>query len=415
MSFPFKKRLKELLGPKWTKVLAKFKLRVENFFIAIFLSPALIYLILDGRRVLNVNVKRVGHQILDFDSVVKEAIINGRVIEHKFILPAPLHLLANKHILNYQRRYMKIATNPIVGTILYFLGRRKILTKSCAHYSEGPGAGIGYLIHRQWGPRAPLYKLTTNDQLRGQQFLDGLGIKADDWFVCVHNRESGYSYSQHSKGARADFYQEYRNCDIDTYDLAVQEIIDQGGWVFRVGDSTMKPIRAKDRYIDYAHSALRADWLDIYLCARSKFFLGNTSGAYLMASMFGTPVALANMVPIGASYALGVGDISIPKLYRSKVTGKYLKFSQVSETILAATKDSRSFQQEPIFVEDSSPEDIRDLAVEQLRKVNGEYKGFLNEGNLQERYRSLMTSDMQTYYSSANIASFFLKKYSGLL
>ena len=56
--------------------------------------------------------------------------------------------------------------------------------------------------------------------------------------------------------------------------------MERGAWCLRMGDPSMRPMPRAPRVIDYAHSAIRSDWMDVFLCARCRFFIGNTSGNY---------------------------------------------------------------------------------------------------------------------------------------
>jgi hypothetical protein len=104
------------------------------------------------------------------------------------------------------------------------------------------------------------------------------------WFVGLHVREG------------TDRMHDVRNSDISTYRLAVEEIAKRGGWVLRMGDRSMRPW---PNTIDYAHSAERKDWMDVFLWAEGRFFIGTGSRPQLIPQTFGKPVAIANWGPLG--------------------------------------------------------------------------------------------------------------------
>ena len=47
--------------------------------------------------------------------------------------------------------------------------------------------------------------------------------------------------------------------------------------------------------IDYACSDLRSDWMDIFLCAQCRFFIGCQSGLSAVPSVFGVPVVMTDL------------------------------------------------------------------------------------------------------------------------
>ena len=77
-------------------------------------------------------------------------------------------------------------------------------------------------------------RLRKNSYEQGNNNLLEMGLSSDDWFVCIHVRESGFR----NDAAR----REYRNANIDNYVKACERIIEKGGWVIRMGDNSMKPL-----------------------------------------------------------------------------------------------------------------------------------------------------------------------------
>jgi len=113
-----------------------------------------------------------------------------------------------------------------------------------------------------------------------------LGLPADAWYVCLHVREGGYYQ---------DFQTVERNADINNYLLAINEIISRGGWVIRMGDSTMKRLPPMEHVIDYPFTKQKSDLMDIYLIKNCTVYMGMQSGIYDIAIMFGCPMITTNM------------------------------------------------------------------------------------------------------------------------
>ena len=88
-----------------------------------------------------------------------------------------------------------------------------------------------------------------------------------------------------------------------------------------MGDPSMIPLPAMPGVIDYAHSPLRCDWMDVFLCARVRFMLGSASGMCVLASTFGVPCAVANQSLPTVALPYGTADLFIPKLLRSVPSG----------------------------------------------------------------------------------------------
>ena len=174
--------------------------------------------------------------------------------------------------------------------------------------------------------------------------------------MCVHVREPGFSPVDEELHS-------HRNASIENIIPAIQDITRRGGWVIRVGDSTMTPIIEMPMMIDYAHHPIKSPRMDIILCAKTKFFLGNTSGIAIVSSVFGVPCALANMIPVSA-LSVGFQDITMHKLLWSTVLDRYLTFPEIMASPIANFVYPSQYRDSGILLEENSSEDIKILANE---------------------------------------------------
>lgn len=137
----------------------------------------------------------------------------------------------------------------------------------------------------------------TNSYLLGERiknFKQSFGMKNDDWYVCLHLRDSEY-YSEVSGSG-----QSHRNSDVDSYLSAINYIIQRGGWVIKMGGKHSPELPKMERVIDYARSKYRCELFDVYLIRYAKFFIGTTSGLTNIAISMGVPCALVNCITVDA-------------------------------------------------------------------------------------------------------------------
>ena len=148
-------------------------------------------------------------------------------------------------------------------------------------------------VNRVWEDegRPPLLSIREEHAARGRAGLEALGVPPEAWFVCLHVRTAGFFQEV------AAHRNSLRNAEIGSYLPAVEAIVRRGGWVVRIGDATMPALPEMPGLVDYAHSALKSDWMDVYLLGAARFFLGTTSGPWVVAHAFGTPVAMTNQLP----------------------------------------------------------------------------------------------------------------------
>lgn len=192
--------------------------------------------------------------------------------------------------------------------------------------------------------------------------------------------------------------------------LAIQEIVARGGWVIRIGDSSMTPLPAMPQVIDYVHHPLKSWRLDIVLCAKARFVLGSTSGICLVSSIFGVPAAIANMVPTADRW-FRPGDLSIPKLTWSESENRLLSLDESFAYPLGCYRYARQWKDTGLRVVDNSPEDIRDLAVEMMDRLDGRFAVTQVDRQLTQHYRSMMDARYTSHGSAAEIGACFLRKY----
>lgn len=353
----------------------------------------------------------IGHLVMNIEIYVKMGILGWR-LPHTTILIAPPEKVVNPCLLNYFRRYLCIISDPDLIEKITPIAKNVRCLEHTLYYIKFPDGQITDMsyalltIQKQWETeeRSPLLTLSSEDYERGGQCLQDWGIPKDSWFVALHVREDGFWNNSASY---------YRNADINTYSLAIKTIVAHGGWVIRVGDPTMKPISPMKQVIDYVHTDLKSDWMDVFLSTQCRFFLGTASGLTAIPWVFGTPCALTNIWPMSMR-SVSFKDLFIPKLNFLEKEGRYLSFKEAQEPDLFFNINSQVVSSWGIKVEDNTPEEINELVLEMLDKLEGKIKYTEEDEALQERFKALLTP-YGTNPANCRIGREFLRKYAGLL
>ncbi len=352
--------------------------------------------------------ERIGHLALETDVWLKESILNG--ISPKFTgFIISKESVANEHLLSYLEEKF---------SFLVSASQWKSLTEYFPEINELVNLrhdyGVAYLetaslyqIYSRWSNRSSLFALREQDKIYLHETLQEWGVEKEDWFVCFHNREPGYA-------AHDDNHHAYRNAEIESLIPAMQAIVARGGWVVRMGDQNVKPLPKIDRVIDYAHSKQRSARMDILLCAAAKFFVGNTSGLFIVSTMFGVPVVSVNFAPMSALQYTH-RDISIPKLLFSKRKNRLLSFDEVLNSPLANLRYSSHFDSEGVQVVDNTSDEITDAVLEMFERVSGICEYNENDDKLQMAFLSLVKPGHYGYGSAARVGRDFLRKHKELL
>jgi putative glycosyltransferase (TIGR04372 family) len=369
-------------------------------------------------------VRFLGHLACEPDLWVKDQALGTRPKTIDILL-ASRETVANRRLLSYWRRHFWVVEHPFLCRALESLAAHGGLKIDPVEYVRNHdtarhtyGAVKVHTVLRNWGERPPVLALGDDDRRRGREVLSRLGMPDDAWFVCVQNREPTYDLKYKSEWPKTAVGRVYpfgfRDCAIANYRLAIDAIVKRGGWVVRMGEATTEPLPPMKQVIDYAHLEVKSDWMDVFLCASCRFFLGNSSGLFFMSSIFGVPVARANSVPMASLWSYP-DDLVIPKLMWSSRERAYLSFPEVFGSPLADIHYSFAFEEAGIEVLENDPGEIRDLACEMLDRLEGT---FIDEGadeRLQQSFKALFQPHQYCYGTVTRVGRQFLRKYAHLM
>ncbi|MAH84025.1 MAG: hypothetical protein CBB68_06625 [Rhodospirillaceae bacterium TMED8] len=359
-----------------------------------------------------------------------------RVVLHKLIYNRIGHLAGNSDFALRQRQISAIPPNeihifvsgpPVNRQLFKMLQRHLIIFESAwlirlFFIIEDTLRKTPFYEPDTWQEFDCLYEIATTqrtlffsaeEECRGQQALEMMGIGSSDWFVCVHSRDSLYLQETNPSG---DWnYHDYRDCSIANYLPAMNEITARGGYVLRMGALVSEPLehQGNPMIIDYA-SDHRSDFMDIYATAKCRFFLGSTGGLFNVAWVFDVPIAHANMTPLSV-LPFRSGDLFIPKLLRNTESHELIDLNTAFAHGLFNPQNPRLFTSDYYkninmeFVENSSDE-ILALTREMFSKldhskVNPAVRSY------QKAYKARFLSHIDDWNLVGDISWYFLKKH----
>ena len=371
------------------------------------LLPLALCLHLAGFRRLTVLVGRIGHLAAEPDSFLKACEL-GWVAPRRYFMLAPRGTVANEAMLEYWRPFIPTVRDRTACWLLHAMSRWGLMKYDLSGYVLKLDATQKiYSVNAAWKGRPALLTLSDADRDWSEQRLAELGLPPGAWFACVHVREAGFSPADEAAHA-------HRNGDPLAVRPAMQEIVRRGGWCIRMGDPSMTPMEPMAGAIDYAHHPLRSARMDVVLCARARFFLGNTSGLALVSSAFGVPSALANMIPLSV---LGVlpADISIPKLLRPVNGSRTLPFAVVLGSPTGDFRYARLYADAGLEAVENTPEEILELAVEMIERISGTHAAGPVDDALQRRFMALLRPGHYSYGAGSRVGVAFLRRHANLL
>ena len=354
-----------------------------------------------------------GHlgDLATLDYVIKLGILEGRRPEDTILYLPPGSQVANKFLL--QQIVTRLRLVEGLEDLPFVAAGAEALQ---VHYQfpRLPDGRTSYFweiasdTYKRWEQegRGPLFALPVEIAERGWAALRRAGIPKDAWFVALHVREGrwdGRSAGMHG----------IRNADLSTYFPAIAAITRRGGWVLRMGDPSMRPLPPIPNVVDYCHSEMRADWMDIFIVACCRFMVATISGPAFVAPLYGTRSVLTNWWPPAQRPWLR-SDIFIPKLARKTPSGRYLTISEwLCEPVSYCYSRKYLEGHEGIQIEDNDSELIRDAVEEMLSRADQNQEMYSDVSV--SRLRADKLYEAHGISGMSEISSGFLRRYADLI
>jgi putative glycosyltransferase (TIGR04372 family) len=304
--------------------------------------------------------------------IVKYKILFGDA--RQYILLAPESEIINRVFLEYWKNHIRIVTDPDEIARLAIMEPAYSANWSWVMPAEEKGRtelvhAVFSHVEQRWHQenRQPLLRLEDSQVELLQIQKSAWGMSADDWYVCLHVRSGGF-YAEGTGTA-----QDFRNTPIEDYYSTISLILAAGGWVVRMGNSSMPPLDKNrfgalaGRVVDYAHATERSAALDVALCASCRLFISTNSGLHAIAHAFGRPVCGVNF-PINVGTPCFAEGVFIPQQYFSLKSGRPLSFEEILSSDLVYANHSFHFQRADIELRRNKPDDIVAVIREALNQ-----------------------------------------------
>lgn len=261
------------------------------------------------------------------------------------------------------------------------------------------------------GTKTSLF-FNSKEEEKGRDELEKMGIGKNDWFICIHARDSAYmkQVANLEKMSSNSFaYHDYRDSDINNFEKACEFISSRGGFILRMGSDITTPIKFQnDKVIDYA-SRFRSDFMDIYLPAKCMFYLGNTSGHTYVSTTFDVPVACTNSAPLPHTPYRHF-DLFIPKKYKEIKSQKNIDLKELkSKGLIGHFFKEEYFTQKGIGFIENTQEEILGITEEMYNQIqDGDVSTTKEQLEFRKNYHNIIEYYSVHSHTSARIAQSFL-------
>jgi putative glycosyltransferase (TIGR04372 family) len=243
-------------------------------------------------------------------------------------------------------------------------------------------------IHNLMERLGPHLEFTTQEERHGEACLRAMGIPVNQLFICLNIRDSAYL-----SGPGWD-YHNYRDSKVENYVLTAEALAERGFFVIRMGAKVHSPMNSTNpKVIDYATNGMRSDFMDIYLGAKCHFAISTQSGWDCVPYIFRKPICYVNALPIGYFMTFQKKVLYITKRHKLKTSQKELSLTEIFNFGVGYSLNSSEYESKGIELVENSPEEILDVAIEMLERLNGSWYSHPDEDSLQRRFWQIFPID----------------------
>ena len=325
---------------------------------------------------------RIGHLALDTDVFLRR--LHGGEIDlsYRYIFFINPKKVVNKQLMLMFSRVLTIIESRYIYSIIKHCS---VLLRKLKLLQELPMLSLEY----EERIRVPTSLYMTNEEVEvGKEQLESLGFNTGkDKLVCIFARDSSYLEQCGPKMDRN--YHNFRDSDIDTYIPAIEYLIEQGYWVFRIGSHPKKCVAYQHKhFIDYPFSTIRSEFMDIFLIWASYFVVGTPSGICDVAIILDKPFLGVNYTPLGYS-VYGRDCLYVPKKLMDNSSKKIKPFYKLwpccHNPLDLASGHVMAEKYNVTFI-DNTPQDILAATKEMLERVRNQWRPNDHEQTLLKRY-----------------------------
>lgn len=349
---------------------------------------------------------RIGHLAGEMDLFLRRRELGETPDDRTILITAQP---CNSAIVDVFKRYLPIFRNRIAGRVLQvarpWVNRAGFERPIPTYTSE----------YEEFAKFPATLSLTDEEERRGREELSRMGVSPADWFVCFHARDPAYL------AAHGDFsYHDFRDSSIAHMIPAMGAVTARGGFAIRMGAAVAEPLGKldDDRIIDYA-TRFRTDFMDVFLSARCRFFIGNTSGLFHVPKAFGRPYAMVNVIGY-VHLSPQPQSLLIPKLLRDTATGRILTFPEMQARGLfdpvrgAAAYLTSYYADQGLDPVENTPEDLLGV-TEDMFDMDGGKTPETDIRALQTRFKDTFYPHFRDRHYAGDLAPSFIRSHRDLL
>ena len=305
--------------------------------------------------------------------------------------------ICNRQLATMWKRVLQIGPTWLFASIV----RVNRLIPGSESFEIGSNTQHDRDVHNLLDRIPPHLTFTQEEEAMGESGLRSLGIPAGSPFVCLFVRDSAYLNAYIAQDSPDWGYHDYRDCDIDNYVLAAEELGDLGYFVIRMGKNVRHPIKSTHPLvIDYANSGMRSDFLDIYLGAKCRLCISTGAGwDAIPALLFRRPIVFTNAVPLGYLMAYSNRYLFITKRHIDTLSRRELTMSEIFSMGVGFPMSTNGYTDKGVELIENTETEIRDVVIEMVKRLDSTWSPLGDDEMLQRRFWEIFPKSAVSVYN----------------
>ena len=322
--------------------------------------------------------------------------------------------ICNHHLLKMWKRVFSARRGILVTNVI---------AREFDRFSIKFSLGIDHIIRTKRDGRdilgliekSNIYLEFTREEIcQAELDLRKMGIEKGDPYVCMLNRDQ--KYLSETFPERNWHYHSFRNCSIENYLPAAEELTKRGYYVIRVGAKVGDLMETTNpKIIEYEHNGFRTELLDIYLAAHCGFFIGCNSGFDAVPWLFHRPEVYVNISDLEYAHTWLSNCVMIFKKYWLKQEKRFMSVAEMIKSGAGRFHRTAEYENMGIELIENTQEEILDVVDEMVLRLEGRWQTTEEDEELQARFWSYFESSDLHGVIRARIGTKFLKQHMELL
>jgi len=135
----------------------------------------------------------------------------------------------------------------------------------------------------------------------------------------------------------------------------------------------------------------------------------------MVPMIFRRPTIFANLIPLQHIHTWGPEDINIPKKLWLRREERYLTFREILNSELGQALRTVQYAEFGVDVINNTPDEISDVTVEMVERLNGTWQTSDEDEKLQRRFWSLIEPSELTRVFRSRIGADYLRNNQSML